>query len=94
MVESAYDILEEIASQIEPYSRPNPHTEPAPVKLDKEDLALLDSLGYDPISMDELIERSGLTADKVSSMLIALELKGLIAAERGLYMRLNPGTMQ
>jgi len=94
LVESAYDILEEIASQIEPYSRPNPHTEPAPVKLDKEDLALLDSLGYDPISMDELIERSGLTADKVSSMLIALELKGLIAAERGLYMRLNPGTMQ
>ncbi|MBA3731560.1 MAG: DNA-protecting protein DprA, partial [Gammaproteobacteria bacterium] len=33
LVESAYDILEEIRSQIEPYSRATPHTEPALVEL-------------------------------------------------------------
>lgn len=94
LVETADDILEEIARQIDPCPPLKPHTEPAPIKLDKEYLALLDSLDYDPISIDEIIERCGLTADIVSSMLIVLELKGLVAAAGGLYMRLTPGTTQ
>ncbi|MDQ3796108.1 MAG: hypothetical protein M3294_00640 [Pseudomonadota bacterium] len=56
---------------------------------------MLECLGYDPTPVDEVIERSGLTADAVSSMLLVLELKGLVAVGTGgLYVRLTPGTTQ
>lgn len=35
-------------------------------------------LSHDPITVDELIDRSGLTIDQVSSMLLILELKGKV----------------
>jgi len=35
-------------------------------------------MGHDPVSVDELIERSGLTIEQVSSMLLMLELKGRV----------------
>lgn len=44
---------------------------------------LLESMGFDPISMDVLIERSGLTPEEVSSMLLVLELQGYVAAIGG-----------
>jgi DNA processing protein len=44
---------------------------------------LLEALGFDPISMDVLIERSGLTPEEVSSMLLVLELQGYVAATGG-----------
>jgi DNA processing protein len=95
LVETADDILEEIANQIElPSRRAGPRSEPIGVELDDAYSDLLDSLGYDPIPVDEIIERSGLTADTVSSMLTILELKGLVAAAGGLYMRLTPGMTQ
>ena len=40
-------------------------------------------MGYDPISKDLLVERSGLTIDKVSSMLLLLELDELIQSAPG-----------
>jgi DNA processing protein len=40
-------------------------------------------MGYDPISADELVGRSGLTIDKVSSMLLLLELDELIQPAPG-----------
>jgi len=39
---------------------------------------LLEFLGHDPSSTDELADRSGLTIDQVSSMLLILELEGKI----------------
>jgi len=93
LVESADDILEEIADQIDLKAPSGPAGEPVEIALDKEHRLLLDCLGYDPTSVDELVERSGLTADTVSSMLLILELKGLVAAgSGGLYVRLTPGT--
>lgn len=50
---------------------------------------LWDALGHDPTGMDELLERSGLTAAAVSSMLLALELEGRVAAEHGRYSRIG-----
>lgn len=50
---------------------------------------LWDALGHDPTGMDELLERSGLTAATVSSMLLALELEGRVAAEHGRYSRIG-----
>jgi DNA processing protein len=96
LVETADDILEEIAKQIE-LKRPSMPAagEPAEIVLDKEYQLLLDYLGYDPTPVDELVERSGLTVDSVSSMLLILELKGLVAAGAGgLYVRLAPGNTQ
>ncbi|NNG14082.1 MAG: DNA-protecting protein DprA, partial [Gammaproteobacteria bacterium] len=40
-------------------------------------------LGHDPVDIDTLVERSGLTAEQVSAMLLALELHGSIEALPG-----------
>ena len=45
---------------------------------DEEYVNLRRSLGHDPIGIDELVARSGLTIDQVSSMLLILELDGKI----------------
>jgi DNA processing protein len=61
-----------------------------PWKNDPEYRALWDCLGYDPTSVDVLIEKSGLTARAVSAMLLMLELRGLVEAHRGgAYSRKN-----
>ena len=50
---------------------------------------LWQALGHDPTGMDELVERSGLTAAALSSMLLALELEGRVAAQHGRYCRIG-----
>ncbi len=57
--------------------------------LDPESTKLLDVMGYDPVSSDVLVERSGLTIDKLSSMLVLLELNDFIqSAPGGCYVRI------
>lgn len=51
---------------------------------------LWQALGHDPTGMDDLVVRTGLTAAALSSMLLALELEGRIAAEHGRYARIGP----
>ncbi|MEE8233465.1 MAG: DNA-processing protein DprA, partial [Gammaproteobacteria bacterium] len=59
-------------------------------KLDVDYKVLLDTMAYDPISVDRLIELTGLTTDSVSSMLLILELRGLVVSQAGgVYMRVN-----
>lgn len=48
-----------------------------------EQRALLDALGHDPVSVDELIARTNLTTQQVSSSLLALELQGRVASLGG-----------
>lgn len=48
------------------------------------------ALDHDPIPMDSVISRSGLTAVQLSSMLLAMELAGIVVCEHGRYCR-NPG---
>lgn len=45
--------------------------------------SLLTHLGFDPVSVDELVERSGLTADVISSMLLRMELLGQVESGPG-----------
>lgn len=53
---------------------------------------LLDFMGYDPVSLDVLVKRSGLTVEAISSMLTIMELQGQVASSSGgLYVRLKPG---
>ena len=51
--------------------------------LDSDQRKLLDLLGYDPITPDELIQRSEMPAREVASTLLLLELRGLIEGHPG-----------
>lgn len=89
LVETALDVLEELgplAQVVQQYAtapeRPAPHSAFI--------TQLLEQIGYDPVSVDALIERSGLTADVVSSMLLQMELHGLVATcPGGKYQRIS-----
>jgi DNA processing protein len=49
---------------------------------------LLDALGFEPAGVDLLVERTGLRADEVASMLLILELDGRVESyPGGLYLR-------
>ena len=61
-------------------------TEAAP-PLSADHQRLWQALGHDPIPMDVLVERTGLTPASLSSMLLAMELDGRVVAEHGRYAR-------
>lgn len=51
---------------------------------------LLAHIGYEASTIDQIILRSGLTVSEVSSMLLILEIKGLVATtEEGSYLRIG-----
>lgn len=89
LVESVGDIFEEIAPQLPADATPSAQTGPEtdtrsdPDALAPEYRALLDCVGDRPVGVDELVERAGLTADAVSSMLLILELQGFVAPGPG-----------
>jgi DNA processing protein len=58
-----------------------------PLRLDADYQSLWESLGHDPTGMDQLVSRTGLTAAELSSMLLVMELDGLVTAEHGRYQR-------
>ena len=86
LVETVDDILDELApianivlnksSSLE-FSQQEHHD------LEPDYKILLDSMGYDVVTVDNLVELTGLTADVVSSMLLILELKGMIEFQHG-----------
>ncbi len=44
---------------------------------------LLDALGFEPTSIDVLVERTGLPGESIASMLLILELQGRVAPHPG-----------
>lgn len=88
LVESAEDIIEELAALAGVTAPPQEikstaKTAAALSENDSEYQLLFENMGFDPIHIDELIARSGLTADAVSSMLLLLELQGRVSALPG-----------
>ncbi len=65
-------------------------TLPPAMATDADYQRLWNALDHDPIPMDSLIMRCGLTASGLSSMLLAMELAGIVVCEHGRYCR-NPG---
>jgi DNA processing protein len=64
---------------------------PVVAQLDDGYADLLEHMGWDPIGVDGLVERSGLTPEVVSSMLLRLELEGHVqAVGGGVYARRAP----
>lgn len=61
--------------------------------MDAEYGKLLAYIGYEPTSVDVMVARSGLTAESVCSMLLVLELHGLVeTAAGGLYCQIGKRT--
>jgi DNA processing protein len=54
---------------------------------DTDHQSLWKQLGFDPTDMDELIDRTGLTPSRLSSMLLVMELEGRVAQQHGRYFR-------
>ena len=75
LADDARDILDELGVSAIPAAR---HEQPR-----HEDDRLLDLMGFDPCDMDVLAGRSGLTVDRLSAMLLQLELDGRIATLPG-----------
>lgn len=81
LVETAADILDELAWH---------GTVAGPATVDDGDHLLLGALGHDPCSLDELAERTGLSADQLLTALLDLELAGRVATLPGnRYQRLS-----
>jgi DNA processing protein len=54
-----------------------------PPELPPEQRRLLESLGHDPVNLDELTERTGLAVEQISSMLLLMELEGHVSCLPG-----------
>jgi DNA processing protein len=91
LVESVSDIIEELAPVASivmnmPVSSESDTSDYS--DMDSDYRLLLDKMAYDSVSVDTLVKLTGLTAEAVSSMLLILELQGLIESQQGgLYSR-------
>ena len=98
LVETASDVMEDLASQInldnhiskQPRPKAAEPQETADIERNSENDRLLVAMGYDPVSIDHLVIQTGLTPAALSSMLLVMELQGLIASNgRGSYTRIR-----
>lgn len=83
LTETVDDVLEELRWQVEQAVPPAPEAAPDDDALDADYQRLLDALGYDPVPLEVLLQRTGLTPAELSSMLLVLELKGYVTASAG-----------
>lgn len=93
LVDSVEHVLEEIGpilgKKVAPQSADAGAQEKESFLTDDYQL-LLEQMGWDPVSIDQLVDRSGLTAEAVSSMLLSLELQDKVAlSSSGKYQRSN-----
>jgi DNA processing protein len=88
LVETASDILEELAPQLQAAIEQDNAVAPShSLPEDTPGRQLLGCLGDGPSTIDQLVARSGLTAEAVSSMLLLLELQGQVITTAGGYVR-------
>jgi DNA processing protein len=94
LVESPDDILEDVAEWLGLGGKsPSPAgTGIDTTGMDPEQAEVLDRMGFDPVPMEDLLQRTGLTVEALSSILVLLELNGRVAAlSHGRYQRLDAG---
>ncbi|HJP38134.1 MAG TPA: DNA-processing protein DprA [Gammaproteobacteria bacterium] len=97
LVETAEDISEELGGIIAGFAATIEQNVAAhrlsPERVEDTDYQRLRSLmGWDPVTVNTLITRSGLTAEEVSSMLLILELEGYVEPlTGGLYVQREEG---
>ncbi|WP_062060153.1 DNA-processing protein DprA [Cellvibrio sp. OA-2007] len=98
LVETAQDIVDQLAGLLS-YKRQEVRSaktvQPelfdksvnAEIELGADEQKLLQALGYDPLPVDLLAERTGLDVGNLSAQLIGLEIKGLIQQVGACYQR-------
>ncbi|HTQ36618.1 MAG TPA: DNA-processing protein DprA [Steroidobacteraceae bacterium] len=96
LVRDAADVLSEIGIPLEENVNINQKVILSPgasgglPRLDKDYEMLLDALGFEPSTVDDLVERTGLAPGSIASMLLILELEGRVEARPGaLYNRID-----
>ncbi len=92
LVENLADIVAELNWQLPTggvHQKQQLSFQPAIVEeLDEDYVTVLDAMGYDPVSVDTLVGRTGLTPRVLSSMLLSLELRGYVHPVTGVgYIR-------
>ena len=84
LVESPDDVVSELQLPLcRQRLTPQPESQNGPPALDKEYEMLLDALGFEPATIDDLVGRTGIPGAAVASMLLILELEGCVAALPG-----------
>jgi DNA processing protein len=88
LVERASDVIEAIGFQPEKQAlitQPDVGSSAGgpPPRLDNACEMLLDALGFEPASINTLVERTGLPSESLTSMLLILELGGRVAPHPG-----------
>ncbi len=87
--ELASALRERLAAPTELPGKATTSAGPGPARSDPDYQRLWQALGHDPTPMDSLVQRTGLTAAALSSMLLIMELEGDVVTEHGRYTR-NP----
>ena len=89
LVESAVDVIEEFV-HLDGLCPPTPPelvatdaSADAGVRPGRLARSVLETVGHDPVTIDELADHTGLTPDRLSSILLSLELDGLLDALPG-----------
>jgi DNA processing protein len=94
LIEHPRQILEELQitnpkQMLMAFQEGAPGRAAGPGALDKEYEILLDAVGFEAASLDMLVDRTGLPSQSVASMLLILELEGVVGRQAdGQYVRL------
>lgn len=86
LVETAEHVLEELAPllpSIAPGRLEKPQTPVGQLEIDPQHQTLLEAMGFDPVTTDQLVERTGFPVTEVSSMLLLLEMQGHVSSGAG-----------
>ena len=92
LTETATDVLEELMIDNNPrvdVCAGTGTSEISAICNDKKYHILLDIMGFEPVTVNELVQTSGLTTTEVSSMLLNMELYGILVSQLdGTYIRI------
>lgn len=97
LVENLLDVVDEIRPMLEPSFRFHLETQqlarqsqPSAPSLGPEEQRLFDCISLEPVSLDDLISQGSYAPSEVMSILLSLEIKGLIKQIPGLqYLRIG-----
>ncbi len=90
LVETVDDVLEELGAWWCAADVPAglPQQAAPGANLEPREIAVLEALGYDPQSTDQLCSETGLPADQLMQSLLLLELQGLVSSVPGGFQRI------
>jgi DNA processing protein len=88
LVESVDDICQEFECGWSSWTQEPVAQASGTPELEPREIAVLDALGYDPQSTDDLCVITGLSADQLMQSLLLLELQGLVDSAPGGFQRI------